>query len=305
MNSTDINARACVTGKPLSAGGIAGRTEATGRGVQYALREFFRHPEDVATAKLDGILKNKRVIIQGLGNVGYHAAKFLSEDDGALIIGVIERDGAVLNASGLNIEALKQHIQSGAHLGSFRGGNYSQDGAAVLENDCDILIPAALEAVITEENADRIRAPLIIEAANGPISAEADRILSERGHTVIPDLFANAGGVTVSYFEWVKNLSRIRFGRLQRRQEEARNQAFLEQLESIVPGTIGASERNFLKSGAQEIDLVRSGLDDTMRAAYVAMRNKRIAERGEIDLRTAAYMVALERIVNVFNHFGY
>ena len=305
MNSTDINARACVTGKPLSAGGIAGRTEATGRGVQYALREFFRHPEDVATAKLDGNLKNKRVIIQGLGNVGYHAAKFLSEDDGALIIGVIERDGAVLNASGLNIEALKQHIQSGAHLGSFRGGNYFQDGAAVLENDCDILIPAALEAVITEENADRIRAPLIIEAANGPISAEADRILSERGHTVIPDLFANAGGVTVSYFEWVKNLSRIRFGRLQRRQEEARNQAFLEQLESIVPGTIGASERNFLKSGAQEIDLVRSGLDDTMRAAYVAMRNKRIAERGEIDLRTAAYMVALERIVNVFNHFGY
>jgi len=302
MNSTDINSRACVTGKPLSAGGIAGRTEATGRGVQYALREFFRHPEDVAEAKLDGSLENKRIVVQGLGNVGYHAAKFLSEEDGSLIVAVIERDGAIINDKGIDIEALKQHIISGAPLKSFAGGAFHEDGAAVLEYDCDILIPAALEAVITEENAARIRAPLIIEAANGPISIDADDILLERGHIVIPDLFANAGGVTVSYFEWVKNLSRIRFGRMQRRQEEARNQAFLDQLEAIPPGSIGASDRNSLTNG---VDLVRSGLDDTMRTAYVAMRNQRIAEGGKVDLRTAAYMVAIKRVVNVFDHFGY
>lgn len=305
MNSTDINSRACVTGKPLGAGGIAGRTEATGRGVQYALREFFRHPEDVIEAKLSGTLDGKCVVVQGFGNVGYHAAKFLSEEDNSLVVAVIERDGAIINDEGIDIEALKHHIISGASLESFSGGSFHRDGAAILEYDCDILIPAALEAVITDENAARVKAPLIIEAANGPISIDADDILLERGHIVIPDLFANAGGVTVSYFEWVKNLSRIRFGRMQRRQEEARNQAFLDQLEAISPGSIGTNDRAHLVNGAQEIDLVRSGLDDTMRTAYIAMRNERIEAGGDVDLRTAAYMVAIKRVANVFDHFGY
>ena len=305
MNSTDINSRACVTGKPLSAGGIAGRTEATGRGVQYALREFFRHPEDVAEAKLSGTLEGKRVVVQGLGNVGYHAAKFISEEDSSLVVAVIERDGAIINDEGIDIEALKQHIISGTPLESFAGGSFQGDGPAILEYDCDILIPAALEAVITEENAARIKAPLIIEAANGPISIDADDILLAGGHTVIPDLFANAGGVTVSYFEWVKNLSRTRFGRMQRRQEEARNQAFLDQLEAIAPNSLGKSDRTELVDGAQEVDLVRSGLDDTMRTAYVAMRNQRIAEGRNIDLRTAAYMVSIKRVVSVFDLFGH
>jgi glutamate dehydrogenase (NAD(P)+) len=305
MNSTDINARACVTGKPMNAGGIAGRTEATGRGVQYALREFFRHPTDVAEAGLEGSLEGKRIIVQGLGNVGYHAAKFLSEEDGALIVAVIEREGAIFDARGVNIEALKQHLVSGASLSTYGNGIFDKDGNSALEGECDILIPAALEGVITQENASRIRAPLIIEAANGPISIDADDVLRQRGHTVIPDLFANAGGVTVSYFEWAKNLSHIRLGRMQRRQEEARNQAFLDQLESIAPNSISALDRSRLISGASEIDLVRSGLDDTMRSAYVAMRNQRLACRNNIDLRTAAYMVAIKRVVGVFDHFGY
>lgn len=305
MNSTDINSRACVTGKPLGAGGIAGRTEATGRGVQYALREFFRHPEDVAEAKLSGSLEGKRIIVQGLGNVGYHAAKFLSEEDHSSITAVIERDGAIINDDGIDVEALKQHIVSGASLDSFSGGTFHADGAAILEYDCDILIPAALEAVITRENAERIKAPLIIEAANGPISIDADDILLERGHIIIPDMFANAGGVTVSYFEWVKNLSHIRFGRMQRRQEEARNQAFLDRLDAISPNSVGANDHPHLVNGAQEVDLVRSGLDDTMRTAYIAMRNQRIEEGGSVDLRTAAYMVAIKRIVSVFDHFGH
>ena len=303
MNPTDINARACVTGKPLNAGGIAGRTEATGRGVQYALQEFFRHADDVEAAGLSGTLKGKRVVVQGLGNVGYHAAKFLSEEDGAPVVGVIERDGAIFNEKGLDIEALKAHLNDGKPLDTFAGGTFSPNSNAGLEHDCDILVPAACESVITHSNAHRIQARVIIEAANGPVTAEANDILLERGRTIIPDLYANAGGVTVSYFEWAKNLSHIRFGRMQRRQEEARSRALLQQIESLVPNGVDHATRDLLECGAGEIDLVRSGLDDTMRAAYNAMREERDAHPDCPDLRTAAYMVAVRRIVSVMDLF--
>ena len=303
MNPTDINARACVTGKPLNAGGIAGRTEATGRGVEYALQEFFRHADDVEAAGLEGTLDGKRVVVQGLGNVGYYAAKFLSEEDGAKIVGVIERDGAVFNDRGIDIEALKAHLTARRPLAEFEGATFNVNGAAGLEYDCDILIPAACESVITHANANRIQARLIIEAANGPVTAEANDILIDRGITIIPDLYANAGGVTVSYFEWAKNISHMRFGRMQRRQEEARSRALLQQIESLVPNGVDAATKEKLECGAGEIDLVRSGLDDTMRAAYVAMRNERNAHPECPDLRTAAYMVAVRRIVSVMDHF--
>jgi glutamate dehydrogenase (NAD(P)+) len=200
MNTTDINAKACVTGKPPHAGGIQGRVEATGRGVQFALREFFRYPEDSAAARLTGDLEGKRVIVQGLGNVGYHAAKFLSEEDGARVIAVIERDGAILDDKGINIEELRQHMnRNGGLLAGYPKGRHVADGAAVLEMECDILIPAALEGVINLGNAARIKAPLIIEAANGPVTFGADDILRRKGALIIPDMYANAGGVTVSY----------------------------------------------------------------------------------------------------------
>jgi len=303
MNPTDINARACVTGKPLNAGGIAGRAEATGRGVQYALQEFFRHEDDVAAAGLSGNLDGKRIVVQGLGNVGYHAAKFLSEQDGAKIVGVIERDGAVFNDDGICVEELKAHLVSRLPLDMFPNANFIANGHKGLEYDCDILIPAACESVITHANADRIQARLIIEAANGPVTAEANDILLDRGRTIIPDLYANAGGVTVSYFEWAKNLSHIRFGRMQRRQEEARSLALLQQIETLLPNGVDAATRQKLESGAGEIDLVRSGLDDTMRAAYVGMRDVRETHPDCPDLRTAAYMVAVRRIVSVMNLF--
>lgn len=303
MNPTDINARACVTGKPLNAGGIAGRTEATGRGVQYALQEFFRHADDVEASGLSGTLEGKRVVVQGLGNVGYHAAKFLSEEDGARVVGVIERDGAVFNDDGIEIEALKAHLNNRQPLDAFAGGTFSPNSNAGLEYDCDILVPAACESVITHSNAHNIKARVIIEAANGPVTAEANDILIERGRTIIPDLYANAGGVTVSYFEWAKNLSHIRFGRMQRRQEEARSRALLQQIESLVPNGVDVATKDLLECGAGEIDLVRSGLDDTMRAAYNAMRDVRDAHPDCPDLRTAAYMVAVRRIVSVMDLF--
>jgi glutamate dehydrogenase (NAD(P)+) len=309
MNTTDINASACVTGKPLNAGGIAGRVEATGRGVQYALREFFRYPEDIKRAKQAGSLDGKRIIVQGLGNVGYHAAKFLSEEDGALIVAVIERDGAILNDKGLPIEFLKTHI--GAHGGvkDFPHGTYVENGSAVLEQDCDILSPAAMESVIHLGNADRIKAPLIIEAANGPITAGADDILRSKGIVVIPDLYANAGGVTVSYFEWVKNLSHIRFGRMQRRQEEGQHALLVAELDRLlreVGAGQGLSEkfRAEYVHGAGELELVRSGLDDTMRTAYQSMREVWHGRKEVEDLRIAAYLVSIERVAASYRSKG-
>ncbi|MDP2083831.1 MAG: Glu/Leu/Phe/Val dehydrogenase [Gemmobacter sp.] len=309
MNTTDINAKACVTGKPPHAGGIQGRVEATGRGVQYALREFFRHPEDVAKTGLAGGLDGKRVIVQGLGNVGYHAAKFLSQEDGARIIAVIERDGAVLNEAGLNIDDLRAHIAATGGVAGYPHAQHVTDGAAVLEQPCDILIPAALEGVIHLGNAARIQAPLILEAANGPITFGADEILREKGCVIIPDMYANAGGVTVSYFEWVKNLSHIRFGRMQRRAEEARSRLLVEELERLssdqgLGWTMAEDFKDRFLTGSDELALVRSGLDDTMRTAYQSMREVWHGRNDVQDLRTAAYLVSIDRVSKTYRSKG-
>ncbi|MCY4300380.1 MAG: Glu/Leu/Phe/Val dehydrogenase [Aestuariivita sp.] len=309
MNTTDINARACVTGKPLTAGGISGRVEATGRGVQYALREFFRHERDVKCAGLSGSLDGKRIIVQGLGNVGHHAARFLQEEDGARICGIIECDGALFDPSGLDVQEVRTWIDGQGGVRGFPDADYVAEGAVLLEQDCDILIPAALEAVITRSNADRIKAPLIIEAANGPITAGADDILREKGTVIIPDLYANAGGVTVSYFEWVKNLSHIRFGRMQRRQEEARHQLLIDELERLW-SELGVGQklseefkRKYIR-GADELELVRSGLDDTMRMAYQSMSEIWHYHDGVDDLRTAGYLVSILKVVDSYRAKG-
>ena len=309
MNTTNINARACVTGKPLNAGGIAGRVEATGRGVQYALQEFFRELKDIAKAGLSGTLDGKRVVVQGLGNVGYHAAKFLQEEDGARITGIIERDGALVSDRGLDVEAVHNWITEYGSITDYPNAIFVADGAAVLEQDCDILIPAALEGVINLENAANVKAPLIIEAANGPVTASADDILRKKGCVIIPDMYANAGGVTVSYFEWVKNLSHIRFGRMQRRQEEARQELVVRELEnlsqamgdtwSLSPGF----KRRYLR-GADELELVRSGLDDTMRSSFQAMRETWHEREDVTDLRTAAYMVSISKVAASYQTKG-
>lgn len=309
MNTTDINSAACVTGKPINAGGIQGRTEATGRGVQYALREFFRYDEDKAVAGLAGTLEGKRVIVQGLGNVGYHAAKFLSEEDGSIIIGIIERDGALHDEGGLDVEAVYAWIKKYGGVAGYPDAKHQTDGSALLEADCDILIPAALEAVINLTNADRIKAPLIIEAANGPVTAGADDILRDKGCVIIPDMYANAGGVTVSYFEWVKNLSHIRFGRMQRRAEEARHQVLVDELQRLdrYLGADWSMSKDFKEKylrGADELELVRSGLDDTMRAAYQSMRKVWHSREDVKDLRTAAYLVSIGKVAMSYQAKG-
>jgi len=309
MNTTDLNARACVTGKPIHTGGIVGRVEATGRGVQYAAQEFFRHPEDVALAGLSGGLAGKRVVVQGLGNVGYHAAKFLSQEDGCRIIAIVEHDGALVDERGLDVEAVKDWIRGHGGVTGFPGATHVTAGASVLETDCDILLPAAMEGVINLGNADRIRAPLILEAANGPTTFGADEILRKRGKLIIPDMFANAGGVTVSYFEWVKNLSHIRFGRMERRADEARSRLLVEELERLSDdqGLGWSLAQDFKKrflTGDDELSLVRSGLDDTMRTTYQNMREIWHSRDEVRDLRTAAYIVSIGRIAAAYSSKG-
>lgn len=304
LHPEDINYTACVTGKPVHHGGIRGRVEATGRGVQYALREFFRHSKDVKRAGLDSGLEGQRVVIQGLGNVGYHAAKFLSEEDGVLITAIIERDGALINDAGLNVEEVYQHIIQHHGIRNFPGGTYEENGAAVLEKECDILIPAAMEGQITLDNAERIQTRLIVEAANGPVTYGADEVLNKRGVVIIPDAFANAGGVIVSYFEWIRNISHIRFGRMQRRHDEVRGHQMAAFLEEMTGASITDEMRTRIAHGADEVDLVRSGLDDSMRMGYQEISEALRESESIHDLRTAAYAVSIRKIARSYLDVG-
>jgi glutamate dehydrogenase (NAD(P)+) len=304
LNPHDVNYFACVTGKPPTNGGIRGRVEATGRGLQFALREFFRHPEDVALANLNGELAGKRIIFQGLGNVGYFGAKFLQEEDDALITGVVEWDGAIVDEAGIDIEALRQHMNEHGGVKGYPQGTYVENGRSVMENECDILIPAALEGQITAENAGRIKAPLIVEGANGPVTFEADQILRERGVVMLPDFYVNAGGVTVSYFEWIKNLSHIRFGRMERRLDEYRGNAIIHALEVMTGQTVPDEIRAELSTGADELALVRSGLDDTMRLAYQEISQTLHRSDRITDFRTAAFVVSLRKVVRTYLEMG-
>lgn len=298
-----VNARACVTGKPLSKGGIAGRTEATGRGVQFAIQSYLRDPRTPGiVGRRD--LKGASVVVQGFGNVGYHAAKFLSEEDGARITVVAERDGYVANPEGLPVEALKLHqVRTGSILGfadakSFRGG------MTALEQPCDVLIPAAMENAIHIDNAERINAQLIVEAANGPVTFEADQVLRSRDVTILPDLYVNAGGVIVSYFEWVKNLTHIPFGLMERRRRERRNQTIATALERMTGKPFPADMCDEFLEGGAEIDLVRSGLEDVMRSTWARIAGL-LEEQPELgDYRTAAYVASIRQIAGAYEAIG-
>ena len=303
IHPTDINALACVTGKPTQKGGLVGRSEATGRGVQYIIREFFRHEEDYLKAGFKGGLKDKRVVLKGLGNVGYHAAKFLQEEDGCRIVCVMEHNGAILDPDGLNIEKIKSHQ---SEHGSFEGcseGKFEANTSEFLTMKCDILIPAAKENVIDKTIAQDIKAKLIVEAANGPITFEADGLLNERNVTIIPDIMANAGGVAVSYFEWIRNLRHIRFGRLEKRRNAFQFDTLISAIETMTGKEMPDKFKEQFIEGANEIDLVRSGLDDMMREAFQKVRQSMI-ENDIPNLRTAAYKVALDRIATSYDSIG-
>ena len=304
LRPTDINGSACVTGKPLPAGGIEGRIEATGRGVQFALHSFFDCETDRTKSDLPQNLNECRVAIQGFGNVGYHTAKFLSVEDGCRITTIIEHDGAVHDDEGIDVEALREHFNTTGGFKGYPHGKYTTRDSSNLACDCDILIPAALEGVITGENAKSLKTSLIVEAANGPLTFEADKVVRDMGITVIPDLYANAGGVTVSYFEWVKNLTHIPFGLMERRRNELGHRELTRSLEKMTGHVFPNEDAAGFLHGAREIDLVRSGLEDKMRSAYDEMSRLWNENPDVPDLRTAAYMIAVRRIASIYDALG-
>ena len=304
LNPSEIDALACVTGKPPTQGGIPYRRQATGRGVHYVVREFFADRQDVARCGLDGGLEGKAVIVQGFGNVGFNAANYLVEDEGVRLVGVIERDGAILSDTGLRPAGVAEHLRRTGGVEGFPGARFVAEGRAALEADCDILVPAAVEDQITSANASRIRAPLIVEAANGPVSFGAAQTLLGNGKVVLPDLLVNAGGVTVSYFEWVSNVSHMRFGRLSRQLDIQRNRRIVEMIETATDRPVPDALKVPLLQGADEHDLVRSGLEDTMREAYRAMREAMHSSDTIDDLRTAAFSIALGKVVRSYEEMG-
>ncbi|MGN7721155.1 Glu/Leu/Phe/Val family dehydrogenase [Chitinophaga sp. 22620] len=299
----EIDGYGCVTGKPLPMGGVRGRKEATGLGVFYGLRELCNVKEDMKKIGLEPGIEGKTVVVQGMGNVGYHAAKYFHEA-GAKVIGLIEYDGAIYNSKGMDPDAVLKHRNETGSITGFPGSKNLKKNTDGLELECDILIPAALENVIHEENAPRIKAKIIGEAANGPLTPEADEILAKKGVIVVPDMFLNAGGVTVSYFEWLKNLSHVRYGRLGKRFDENMNVHILGQIEELTGKKVSEKERKFIAHGADEVDLVYSGLEETMITALHEVREKSLEHKKIKDMRTAAYVCAIDKVGVAYEQLG-
>jgi glutamate dehydrogenase (NAD(P)+) len=299
----EVDGYGCVTGKPVSQGGVKGRTEATGRGVVYALNEICSHAEDMKDIGLTPGLAGKRVVIQGLGNVGFHTANIIREY-GAVVIAIAESDGAVYNEKGIDPVALLQYKNETKGVSGYPGAKTIKKSSDALELECDILIPAALEKQITEVNAGKVKAKIIAEAANGPVTPAAEEILLKKGVVIIPDIYINAGGVTVSYFEWLKNLSHVRFGRMEKRFDEKNQRNLIKVIEELTGKTVSRDKVKQIIHGADEIDLVNSGLEDTMINAYNELRNFKKAHKGVKDLRTAAFAVSINKIRDSYYAMG-
>ena len=299
----EVDALGCITGKPVSQGGVRGRTEATGLGIYYGIRELCNIPEDMKSVGLPVGIEGKKVIVQGLGNVGYHAAKFFY-DNGALVVGLAEYEGGIYNEKGLDIYKVVEHRKSTGSILGYPGATDFKNSAETLEQACDILIPAALENVINASNAARIKAKIVGEGANGPLTPEADEILAKKGVIVVPDMYLNAGGVTVSYFEWLKNLSHVRFGRMDKRFAENQYGSMLHTLEDLTGKKVNDSERKLLLHGPDEVDLVYSGLEDTMISSYHEIREAFLALDKKVDYRTAAFTVAINKVGGAYEELG-
>jgi glutamate dehydrogenase (NAD(P)+) len=303
MRPGEIDAAGCVTGKPITQGGVRGRREATGLGIFYGIREVCSMPDVMQKLGLPTGIQGKRIIIQGLGNVGYHAAKFF-QNAGAKIVALAEYEGSIYSDQGLNVDAVFQHRKLSGSILNFPGSYNFAKNTDALEYDCDILIPAALENVINGENALRVKARIIGEGANGPLTPEADDVFITKGTLVVPDMYLNAGGVTVSYFEWLKNLSHVRYGRMEKRFTENMNHRILGQMEELTGKKVAEGERQFIMHGADEVDLVYSGLEETMIAATHEIMDEWRRNPQIPDMRTAAFVVAINKVGTSYAELG-
>jgi glutamate dehydrogenase (NAD(P)+) len=303
MKIGEIDGLGCVTGKPVSQGGVRGRREATGLGVFYGIRELCKHTDIMAKLKLTPGVEGKTVVVQGLGNVGFHSAKFFRQG-GAKVIAISEYEGAIMNPNGLNEDEVFHHRKLTGSILNFPGATNLENSSACLELECDILVPAALENVITEENAARVKAKIIAEAANGPVSVEADQVLNKKGIVVVPDIYLNAGGVTVSYFEWLKNLSHVRYGRMEKRFTENMNSHIVSQMEALTGKEVDHTVKDHILKGADEVDLVYSGLEETMITSLKDILHT-MAEHPDItDMRTAAFVLGIKKVGMSYRELG-
>ncbi len=303
LRPDQIDALGCVTGKPLDQGGINGRTEATGRGLYYVLSEVCAQADDMSRLGLPVGIDGKRIVVQGLGKVGYWVARFC-RDAGALIVGIAEREGAIADPRGLDPDAVKRHRDATGTMLDYPGATTLPRSLDGLELDCDVLIPAALEHQITEDNAPRVRARIVLEGANGPTTPEADAILEEKGVLVIPDIYANAGGVIVSYFEWLKNLSHVRFGRLEKRYQENAHRRMLSTIENATGTRLTPEERASVIRGSDELTVVNSGLEEIMLIAYHEIRDTLRRRPKMRSLRIAAMANAIEKVARSYLSLG-
>jgi len=300
----EIDGLGSVTGKPITQGGVRGRKEATGLGVFFGVREVCHIPALMSKVGLSIGLAGKKVVVQGLGNVGYHSAKYFREKGGSIVIAIAEYEGAIYNPHGLNEQEVFEHRKSTGSILNFPGATNLENSNDALELECDILIPAALENVINKSNADRIKAKIIGEAANGPCTPEADEVFMKKNILCVPDMYLNAGGVTVSYFEWLKNLSHVRYGRMEKRFTENLNSHILGQIETLTGKVVSEQERNFIMNGPNEIDLVHSGLEETMITATHEIVDCWKNNPSIPDMRTAAYVVAINKVATSYAELG-
>ena len=301
----DFNSTGIVTGKSIENGGIRGRPESTGLGVFYSIRNVLMNDELEELRKKHHIakgIKGKKVIVQGFGAVGYNACKFL-EQEGAIIVGVQEFDGCVYNEGGINVEELKAYLTKN---GGVRGFSSFIGKESIIGKECDILIPAAMEKSINKNNVSEIKAKLIAEGGNGTTSFEADKLLQKKGVLIIPDILCNAGGVTCSYFEWLKNIEHKQPGRLTNNWEKKSKEIFLVAIENEMQ-KVGLNvnfdkiDKTAMRGGA-DIELVYTGLDFIMTKSLNNL--VKISKERNVNLRIAAYVDAIERIAASYESVG-
>ena len=299
----DINSEACVTSKPIEIGGISGRVAATGKGVYYGIKEFCDAESFMKKLNLDTGVEGKTVVVQGFGNVGRHACLDLYKNGGAKIIAVCERDGVIYNEKGINIERLIPFWDEKGSILGFDNTKTILERAKGLELPCDILIPAALEEQINVRNMRNIKAKIVAEAANGPVTSEAEDYIYSRGGIVIPDLYLNAGGVVVSYFEWVKNLSHVRMGRLFKSHTEKSNRRLISKMMRMKDSVIfNEKDISEVVQGGNEAELVSAALEETMSLAFQEIWY--CSKKFKVNLRRAAFIIAIERVGLIYERMG-